>query len=77
MSASGTEMTALQHFDTPADLKPPSFVLQEVSYSSTQIIVDSLAQLLGFNVCANRISKTLLKPEQGDTKDLIQQQFDS
>lgn len=63
MSASGPEMTALQRLDTPADLKPPSFAPEEVSHSSTQLIADSLAQLFGFYICANRIRKTLLKPE--------------
>lgn len=56
-------MTAVERIDTPANLKPPSFVPEEVSYSSTKLIMDSFTQLFGLNICANRISETLLKPE--------------
>lgn len=49
-------MTVLEHTGTPAILKPPSLVLEEVSYSSTELIMDSFTQLFGSNISASRIN---------------------
>lgn len=54
-------MTVLEHTGTPAIFKAPSLVLEEISYSSTELIINSFTQLFDSNISASRINETLLK----------------
>lgn len=49
-------MTVLEHTGTSAIFKTPSLVLEEISYSSTEFIIDSFTQLFGSNISASRIN---------------------
>lgn len=49
-------MTVLEHIGAPALFKAPSLVLEEISYSSTELIIDSFTQLFGSNISASRIN---------------------